>query len=94
MLLTGGEEVGTWLRQLDAASNVGFAFALELGDAPARGAIGELRWNHERSEETTAELPPPADLAGDLRALFHAVRHRQGLRCASPAGGEIEAVWF
>ena len=33
VLLTGGEEVGTWLRQLDAASNVGFGFALELGDA-------------------------------------------------------------
>ena len=94
VLLTGGEEVGTWLRQLDAASNVGFAFALELSHGTAGPAVGELRWNRDRSGGPTGNLLVSSAVAGDLHALFHAVRFRQPLRCDSPAGGEIEVVWF
>ena len=94
VLLTGGEEVGTWLRQLDAASNVGFAFALELGGEGANIPIGELRWSGTRAREQPAERAPAAAVAGDLHALFQAVRYRQPLRCESPAGGEIEIAWF
>ena len=94
VLLTGGEEVGTWLRQLDAASNVGFAFALELGGGSMETAIGEMRWNGTRFRGEPAARPPASAVAGDLHALFHAVRHRQAMRCESPAGGEIEVAWF
>ena len=93
VLLTGGEEVGTWLRQLDAASNVGFAFALELSERSA-GAIGELRWSGSRSDERERSRPASSAVTGDLHELFHAVAGREPLRCDSPAGGEIELVWF
>ena len=94
VVLSGGEEVGTWLRQLDAASNVGFAFALELGGETAEGAVGELRWNGSRVKGLATERAPTSAVGGDLHELFHAVRYRQPMRCASPAGGDIELAWF
>lgn len=95
VLLTGGEEVGTWLRQLDAASNVGFGFALELSDAPTPEAVGELCWNAVRGETPRAgERLASSAAEGDLHALFFAVRERRPLRCFSPAGGEIALAWF
>ena len=94
VVLTGGEEVGTWLRQLDAASNVGFAFALELGEEPVDGTLGELRWHAARREQPSGARLASSAVEGDLHELFHAVRFRRDLRCASPAGGEIELVWF
>ena len=92
VVLTGGEEVGAWIKKYDAASDVGFAFALELGDGPREAAIGELRWNDERAP--LAADVPGATAPGDLYALFDAVRGRQPLRCACPAGGEISLHWF
>ncbi len=95
VLLTGGEEVGTWLRQLDAASNVGFGFALELGDTSSTHAVGELCW-HGTGGETTrlTERAASSAVEGDLHELFFAVRERRPLRCASPAGGEIQLSWY
>ncbi len=90
VLLTGGEEVGAWIKKYDAASDVGFAFALELGEVPREGAVGELCWDGEAPclpDEATPGV-------GDLHALFAAVRDRQALRCPSPAGGEISLRWF
>ncbi len=99
VLLTGGEEIGTWFRDLDAASHVGFAFALELAETvsdeetavPAE-ALGELKWTETQTgcEKAAGQESP----VGDLRELFQAVRDRQPLRCASPAGGEIALDWF
>ena len=94
VLLTGGEEVGTWLRQLDAASNVGFGFALELSDRPADEAVGELRWDEVRGAADPASRAASSAVEGDLHELFCAVRERKPLRCASPAGGEIVLTWF
>ena len=94
VLLTGGEEVGTWLRQLDAASNVGFAFALELGTDSMEAAIGEMSWSANRARDRSANRSPSSAVPGDLHELFHAVRLRQPLRCDSPAGGAIEIAWF
>ena len=91
VLLAGGEEVGAWLRKFDAASDVGYAFALELGDGPRGDALGELRWNEEGSWPGADAPPTPP---GDLYELFTAVRERRPLRCPSPAGGEISLQWF
>ena len=95
VLLTGGEEVGSWMRQLDAASNVGFAFALELGpaDAPDSNATGELRWSEEVSR-TALPLDASAALTGDLQELFHAIHERRPMRLPCPSGGEVELTWF
>jgi hypothetical protein len=99
VLLTGGEEIGTWFRDLDAASHVGFAFAVALGDpesespAPA-GALGELRWSDGEPRSAGSAAPAAALPACDLRELFYAVRDRRYMRCPSPAGGEIELAWF
>lgn len=94
VLLTGGEEVGTWMRQLDAASNVGFGFALELSDAPSDHAVGELCWHPERDPAQMAGRAASSAVEGDLHALFFAVRDRRPLQCASPAGGEIQLSWY
>ena len=106
VLLTGGEEVGSWMRQLDAASAVGFAFALELGaenppaGSPPEGAVGELSWQEPPTEGSTDTPLPAAEptfagaVPGDLHGLFSAVQARQPLRCASPSGGEIRLDWF
>jgi hypothetical protein len=105
VLLTGGEEIGTWFRDLDAASHVGFAFALALGDRLAESAtaapappdvLGELRWSDggTRAPNGSGQDGANGRPGGDLRELFYAVRDRQLLRCPSPAGGEIELKWF
>ncbi len=98
VLLTGGEEVGSWMRQLDAASNVGFAFALELGSAaqgfddhPPVGAAGELSWSKERGSDLAGDAPAGP---GDLQELFNAVSERRPMRLPSPSGGEIALTWF
>jgi hypothetical protein len=110
VLLTGGEEIGTWFRDLDAASHVGFAFALELGAAvdaadptePPEAALGELSWsgpeNHPSHGCACGACGDFAERsgapAGDLRELFQAVSARHAMRCPSPAGGHIELTWF
>ena len=94
VLLTGGEEVGTWLRQLDAASNVGFGFALELSDQPTPDAVGELCWNATPGEAPTTTRAASSAAVGDLHELFFAVRGRRAWRGASPSGGEIALTWF
>ncbi len=95
VLLTGGEEVGSWMRQLDAASNVGFAFALELGSPaqgfagePPAGVAGELRWSEDRGVVSSDAS------SGDLQELFRAVSERQPMRLPCPSGGEIALTWF
>ena len=93
VILAGGEETGAWLRKYDAASEIGYAFALELGDGPREQAVGELSWSEERSFDEA--LPAVGSAApGDLETLFAAVRERRSLRCPSPAGGEINLRWF
>lgn len=95
VLLTGGEEVGSWMRQLDAASNVGFAFALELG-SPAQGSLvehpagaaGELCWTEDGGNGSSATG------AGDLYELFQAVCARKSMCLPCPSGGEITLEWF
>ncbi len=100
VILTGGEEVGSWMRQLDAASSVGFAFALELGaedpsGPPPPGTIGVLSWQ-EKTAVARGDFAPALGGAapGDLHALFSAVAAREPLRCASPSGGEVRLDWF
>ena len=74
VLLTGGEEVGSWMRQLDAASSVGFAFALELGPEidpatpPPADAVGEMCWRpaaveSEDARSAAATLPTDRPIA-------------------------------
>ena len=99
VLLTGGEEVGAWLRKYDAASDVGFAFALELAEGPRDEAVGELRWTGQSAPPTFggnngAEALPQSAVPGDLHELFVAIRERHSLHCPSPAGGEISLEWF
>ena len=99
VLLTGGEEIGSWMRQYDAASAVGFAFALELGakdpaSTPPVGAVGEISWHEAADRQMEAEPVPSGTVAGDLHGLFSSVQRRQDLRFPSPVGGEIRLEWF
>ena len=95
VLLTGGEDgVGTWLRELDAASNVGFAFALELGACGGGGPSGSCAGAATAPAKRWGAAPVPARSRAICTALFQAVRYREPLRCDSPAGGEVEVRWF
>lgn len=85
VLLTGGEEIGTWLKDLKAASGVAFAFALELRALPEE-AIGTLEWRPE-------EAPALEDAVG-LHGLFCAIRDRQEWVCPAPAGGAVVLRWM
>ena len=92
VLLTGGEEVGTWLRELSAASNVGYAFALDLV-ASGEEAIGELCWRRDSAPDVS--LPDTDSRASSgLEEMFNAVREHQPLRLPVPAGGEISLRWL
>ena len=88
--LCGGEELGTWLSDIGACSPVAFAFALELtagdgGDVDT-ATLGEITWQRGNGD---------AGPAGDLRALFEAVRERRSLRWAAPGGNgrELTLAW-
>lgn len=86
VLFTGGEEIGTWLKDLKAASGVAFAFALELNASPDE-ALGALQWRRETTDPAAAAAP-------GLHSLFCAIRDRQPWRCATPAGGEVTLAWL
>lgn len=68
VIVCGGEERGSWLREVGSASEETFAFALALGPDPS-GAIGTLRCGGEGS-------------AGEwnLRELWQRVRDRRSGR--------------
>ncbi len=88
VFLCGGEELGTWLGDIGACSPVAFAFALELagpGD-PAGATLGEIAWTPGEGGGAPA---------GDLRALFEAVRERRPRRWTAPGGGagELTLAW-
>lgn len=84
VLLVGGEEIGAWLKDLEAASGVAFAFALELSADP-QGAIGQLRWDRDAGVAGAA--------GAGLHDLFCAVRDRSAWTCPTPAGGAVELTW-
>lgn len=96
VFLCGGEELGTWLGEIGACSPVAFAFALELAagdpredDTATTATLGEVVW--EPAGSGGAAAAP----AGDLVALFTAVRERLPLRWAAPGdgGGELALAW-
>ncbi|HZZ56449.1 MAG TPA: hypothetical protein VFE31_01370 [Opitutaceae bacterium] len=68
VVVCGGEERGTWLREAGSASEETFAFALGLSPAP-EGAIGRLRCGSGG-----------AAAAWDLRELWRRVRDRESGR--------------
>lgn len=52
----GGEERGTWLREIDAAAGETFAFALTLTTEPEAGTIGTLTRDAFTGEESSMSL--------------------------------------
>ncbi len=84
VILCGGEERGTWLREHGSASEETFTFALALTAAPA-GALGRVAWT------TGDEAPDAAGLT--LRELFDHVRDRRNLRRTLAIGGTLEVTW-
>lgn len=68
LVVCGGEERGSWLREVGSASEETFAFALVLQADPS-GAIGTLRCGGEASAEVW-----------NLRELWQRVRDRQSGR--------------
>ncbi len=92
VLLTGGEEIGTWLRELSAASNVGFAFALDLVES-REGAVGEMCWREDGVSGVPLAETDPGQSSG-LEEMFRAIHERRALRLSGPAGGEISLRWL
>lgn len=90
VFLTGGEELGTWLAEAGACSEVAFAFALRLERENVDGtALGALSWSE-------AETPGAEDGNDeDLGAFFELLRGRRSRRWRRPGGGgTVELVWF
>jgi len=80
-ILCGGEETGTWLREVGAASRETFAFALALSSDPA-GALGKL-----------SLTPSTADGELTLPAFFAALQHRRSLQHAAAPGLILHLTW-
>jgi len=86
VILCGGEERGTWLREHGSASEETFMFALGLVAAPA-GALGRVRW------EPSDPSSQPETGGFTLRELFDHVRDRRNLRRTLAIGGSLEVIW-
>jgi len=84
VILCGGEERGTWLREHGSASEDTFTFALALAASPD-GAIGRVAWTPGTA------VPDGAGLT--LRELFDHVRDRRNLGRALAIGGALEVTW-
>ncbi len=72
VVLTGGEERGTWLLDHGVASDRAFAFALGLAACPGPGAIGRLAFTADPSAaapESCPSLPDFADALAERRPL-------------------------
>jgi hypothetical protein len=93
VVLCGGEERGTWLREVGAASEVTFAYALALargadgdGDAGVQGSAGALG-----RVTLTPDDGPAAGLApAEWFALLHERKNFDGV--AAP-GWRLRLTW-
>ena len=81
--MAGGEERGTWLRDVGAASDETFAFALTLTTEPDGGAIGTL----------TRDAASAEAAALSLREFAGAIAQREPLRFGSPGSGFYILTW-
>jgi len=84
VILCGGEERGTWLREHGSASDETFTFALALVPTSA-AALGRVRFEPAPGAAATQGLT--------LRELFDHVRDRRNLRRALAVGGTLEVIW-
>jgi hypothetical protein len=82
VIFCGGEERGTWLRELGAASDTSFAFALALS-REQRGAIGTLSLSPAHDENGTLMLPE----------FFNALHYREALHQIAAPGWRLALTW-
>lgn len=91
VIVTGGEECGTWMREYGMASERAFAFALAL-TREAAGAMGRVNFSPD-STSTAAGVDDLADeLCPSLDALADALAARRSLGWRG-AGGAWSVVW-
>lgn len=84
VVLTGGEEKGSWLTGFDLAYLKSFAFSLCLSADPTN-AIGEIRWSSEFNQD--APLLPAMETAVSL------MRQASPMTIGSRDHGQYEISW-
>jgi hypothetical protein len=106
VILCGGEERGTWLREQGSASEETFAFAVALSTSAA-GSIGSVKWIDGGADcpSTLADpgaqpayrgrsAPPSINGSGlTLRELFDCLRDRRPLHRQLAIGATVEISW-
>lgn len=81
--ISGGEERGTWLREIDAAPGETFAWALTLTDEAEEGTLGTI------SRDASSEEESPLT----TRAFATAIAERKPLRFGLPGFGLFTLTW-
>lgn len=84
ILLCGGEERGTWLRETGISSEMNYAWAVELRRDPGGGSLGRIAWQGLAEAEGDANL-----MASFLQALLSQSAYHYN----APEGGELELSW-
>ena len=84
VVLTGGEERGSWLREFNLAYCRSFAFSLCLSD-DSTTAIGEIRWRRE----FTLENP----VVPHMESVVKSMQTSEQLTIGSPDHGQFESRW-
>jgi hypothetical protein len=99
VILCGGEERGTWLREHGSASEETFAFAVGLG----RDSVGEIGRIGLKADPKASEASATQGIRSgwtgergnlDLRELFELIRDRKALQRALIIGGSLEVSWL
>ena len=82
VVLAGGEECGTWLREARAVSDRTFGYAVRLGREPGANALGRLTLT-------------PAEVTGALAhgAWFDLLHRRQPFDGAAADGWRLQLAW-
>lgn len=83
VLLCGGDERGTWLRERGVASETSFAYAVALAKSGDDASIGRI--------QVEAVEGPPGHL--DVEEWLNALRERRGLDSVLLPGLKLRLLW-
>jgi len=83
LIFCGGEERGTWLKDLSLSSQLNFAWGLELSRNSSSDTMGRIEWDHR------------GDFTGvfDLLNFVSALAEQNAYQCANAEGGLLDLSW-
>lgn len=84
VVLCGGEERGSWLRDVGLSSETNYAWALKVRRGSDEGSIGRIAWRGLAEAKGTATL---------MTDFVQALQRQRPYHYNAPGGGELELSW-